>query len=88
MLAEDQEPLNRVLALRLIARTRAPGITAEERPRLRVALLEERWGDAVELWMSLDGRPEVDGYPSLDHYSADDVELAELELRFTALFEE
>ncbi|HUY31094.1 MAG TPA: hypothetical protein VMV02_08905 [Acidimicrobiales bacterium] len=88
MLAEDQETLNRVLALRLIARTRAADITAEERARLRAALLEERWGDAVELWMSLDGRPEVDVYPSFDLYSADDVELAELELRFTALFEE
>ena len=57
-IAEDQDTLNWVLALRLIART--PGRKLPERPRdrLRQALRDEQWGEDVELWMQ--GITEVD----------------------------
>ena len=79
-IAEDQDTLNWVLALRLMART--PGRKLPERPRdrLRQALRDEQWGEAVELWMQ--GIPEVDVYP-LTLYTAHDVELVALELDFT-----
>ena len=59
--AEDQDTLNWVLALHLIART--PGRVLPERLRdqLRQALRDEQWGEAVELWMH--DRAEVDVYP-------------------------
>jgi hypothetical protein len=56
------------------------------RNELRNALREERWGEAVELWMT--DRPVVDVYPSFELYSESDVELAAQELEFTPLFEE
>jgi hypothetical protein len=85
-IANDQETLNWVLALKLIART--PGRDLDEgfREQLRQALLDERWGDAVELWMRT--RPEVDVYPSFELYTERDVELAAQELEFTPLFED
>jgi hypothetical protein len=85
-IAEDQETLNWVLALRLIARTPGHELPAGLCARLREALREERWGEAVELWMQ--DRPEVDVYPSFDFYTATDVELAAQELEFTPLFED
>ena len=83
-LAEDQDALNWVLALRLIARTPGRDLEPGLCQRLREALREERWGKAVELWMQ--DRPEVDVYPSFDLYTKQDVELAAQELEFTPLF--
>lgn len=85
-IAEDQETLNWVLALRLIAR--APGHELDRgfRDALRDALREEQWGEAVELWMQ--NRPEIDVYPSFELYTERDVELAAQELEFTPLFED
>jgi hypothetical protein len=84
--ADDQETLNWVLALRLIARTPGREIPDGLRDRLRRALREEQWGEAVQLWMQ--NRPEVDVYPSFDLYTSGDVELAAQELDFTPLFAE
>jgi len=85
-IAEDQETLNWVLALRLIACVPGHELEAGFRDRLRAALRAEQWGEAVELWMQ--SRPEVDVYPSFDLYSERDVELASQELEFTPLFED
>jgi hypothetical protein len=85
-LAEDQDALNWVLALELIARTPGRNLSSDLRGRLRTALREEQWGDAVELWMR--NRPEVDVYPSFELYTRADVELASMELEFTPLFED
>lgn len=85
-LADDQDALNWVLALRLIARTPGRDIAPDLRDRLRAALRHEQWGEAVELWMR--DRPEVDVYPSFELYSAADVAMAPLELEFTPLFED
>ena len=83
-IAEDQDALNWVLALQLIARTPGHELPEGLRDRLRQALLDEQWGDAVELWMT--SRPAVDVYPSYDLYMRRDVELAAQELQFTPLF--
>jgi hypothetical protein len=84
--AEDQDSLNWVLALKLIARTPGHGLSDDLRDALRDAQRHEQWGDAVRLWME-DGA-EVDVYPSFELYEPRDVELAAQELEFTPLFVE
>ena len=83
-IAEDQESLNWVLALRLIAQTPGHELPENLRSRLMDALRREQWGDAVELWMQ--NRQEVDVYPAFDLHTRRDVELAPMELEFTPLF--
>lgn len=82
--ADDQETLNWVIALKLIARTPGNEVRPGLRDRLRDALQNERWGEAVELWMT--SRTPVDVYPSFDFYTDRDVELAPQELQFSPLF--
>ena len=53
LLADDQETLNKVIALNWIAKWR-PQRPSDGAP-IRRALLEERWGDAVQEWMSIAG---------------------------------
>jgi hypothetical protein len=84
-IADDLETLNWVLALNLIARTPGSSIESEIRERLRTALLEEQWGEAVELWMHIHPG-EVDVYPSYEFYVDADVALGPEELQFTPLF--
>jgi hypothetical protein len=83
-IAENQETLNWVIALKLIARTPGHELSIGLRNQLRQALREEQWGKAVELWMH--NRTEVDVYPSFDFYTESDVELGPQELEFTPLF--
>jgi len=85
-IADDQDTLNWVLALRMIAVTPGRELPEDLRESLRAALRDERWGDAVELWML--NRPEVDVYSSYELYTGRDVELAAQELEFTQLFED
>lgn len=85
-IAEDQEALNWVLALHLIAQTPGHELAVDLRARLRQALRDEQWGTAVETWMR--NRPEVDVYPSFELYSEHDVEMAAHELEFTPLFQD
>jgi hypothetical protein len=84
--AEDQDTLNWVLALKLISRIPGRELPVDLRGHLRRALRDEQWGEAVQLWMH--DRPEVDVYPSFDLYTERDVELAAQELEFTPLFED
>ncbi|MEZ5376732.1 MAG: hypothetical protein R2733_09505 [Acidimicrobiales bacterium] len=86
LIAEDQETLNWVIALQLIARIPGNDIGEGLRDRLRTALRNEQWGEAVELWMS--HGTEVDVYSSFELYRASDVELAAHELDFTPLFQD
>ncbi len=66
--AEDIETLNWVLALKLIARMPGREVPKAILEPLRVALLDEQWGDAVLLWMQI--RPgEVDVYPSYEFHT-------------------
>lgn len=84
-MAEDQDTLNWVLALKMIAAT--PGNQLDEgiRETLRSALREERWGDAVSKWM-IHNDLEIDVYSSETLYHAGDVEMGAHELQFTPLF--
>ncbi len=84
--ADDQETLNWVLALKLIARTPGSELEPALRDQLRAALRDEQWGVAVEMWMA--GRTAVDVYPSFEFYTERDVELAAQELEFTPLFKD
>jgi len=84
-IADDIETLNWVLALRLIARIPGHEIRQELRDALRAALVDERWGDAVEIWMRVNPG-EIDVYPSYNFYLPRDVDLAPEELQFTPLF--
>ena len=84
--AEDQETLNWVLALYVVAQTPARELPEALRDRIRNALREEQWGEAVQLW--IEHRTEVDVYPSFELYTARDVELGADELQFTPLFED
>jgi hypothetical protein len=86
LVAEDLETLNWVLALKLIAQTKSRELPEGLRDRLRNALREERWGDAVELWITT--QTEVDVYPSHELFGQRDIELAEQELEFTPLFQD
>lgn len=87
--AEDIEVLNRVLALELVARTPSHELETEPRGRLRTALLEERWADAVVQWMRLRGVA-VDVYTHLHVYSAPDIpaDLVGAQLQFAPIFRE
>jgi hypothetical protein len=87
-IAEDAEVLSRVIALELIARTPASRISNRARlQRMRVALLEERWADALGDWIDETGRV-VDAYPDETIWTEArlDLEHAALEIRMAPLF--
>ena len=73
--ADDIDTLNWVLASQCpIARTPGSEIPEDLRRNLRSALVDERWGDAVELWMRVHPG-EIDVYPSYDFFTPRDVDL-------------
>ena len=83
--AEDIDTLNRVIALRVIARTDPADVPSEARERIRRALLDEQWGEALEIW--LDYWPDgIDVYGTHELFLARDVELVGEELQFAPLF--
>ncbi len=90
-LADSPEVLSRVLALEVVAQERAselknhPGLLQ----KIREALLEERWADAVVHWIDATGEA-VDAYPDEPVWSADrlDLEKATLEVRVAPIFDE
>ena len=88
-LAADEWVLSRVIALHLVAQTRPEEVPAEALPRIREALLQERWADAVAEWMQVTGVT-VDVY-SDEHVWVDadlDEERVALELRVAPLFDD
>jgi hypothetical protein len=85
--AEDMTTLNWVLACQLVAKTPGHSLPPDERAALRLALTEERWGDAVFAFIARTGL-EVDVYESTDFYGADEVEIGPIELQLTPLFTE
>jgi len=89
-LAESEEALSRVLALRLVAR-RAPSEFATQRTvdDIRSALLAEEWARAVELWlMSSDEELDVWGSEDLTWDDELDDERTSMEIRLLPIFEE
>lgn len=88
-LAESDAVLGRVLALRLVAQSPV----AELEPSgllgdIRQALFDERWGEAVELWMRATGEV-VDVYPDEEVASEEAYgpERAAAEIRLSPLVE-
>lgn len=87
-LAEDDEILGRVLAIKLVAQT-PPEQLGSRLTEVREALLDERWADAVLAWMSATGDV-VDAYPD-DTIWTDarlDADAAALEIRLSPAFRE
>ena len=85
-LADDIDVLHRVLALEVVART-DPALLNGRCEEIREALLEERWGDAVVVWIRETGTG-IDVYTNSSVYSDDDVpgDLIGAQLQFSALF--
>ena len=85
--AEDLDTLNWVLACQLVAKTPGRDLPAGERDALRVALTEQRWGDAVFAFIDRTGIA-VDVYESTELFGPVDVEVGPMELQLTPLFTE
>jgi hypothetical protein len=86
--AEDVDVLQWVIALEVVARTPASELSPSTVVALRQALLDERWAEAVELWMSTSGTV-IDVYPDgLRVWTADliQADIADIRLQFTPLF--
>ncbi len=85
--AESIEILQRLLALEVVARSVPSGIEVNARNRMREALLDERWADAVVEWIDATGTG-IDVYTQLHVYSEDDLpsELIGAQLQFAPLF--
>jgi hypothetical protein len=83
--AEDLATLNWVLACQLVATTPGRDLPVGERDALRVALAEERWGDAVFAFIDRTGIA-VDVYESIELFGPADLEVGPLELQLTPLF--
>jgi len=87
-IAEDLAVLQRILALEVVARTKPSRLPAAEIDRLRTALLEEHWGDAVSRWIRNTGIP-IDVYTERVATGDDaPAELIGAQLQFTPLFRE
>lgn len=85
-LADDVDVLHRVLALEVVARTDARLLNGRAEA-IREALLEERWGDAVVMWIRETGTG-IDVYTSTSVYTGADLpaELIGAQLQFAPLF--
>jgi hypothetical protein len=88
--AENIDVLHRVLAIEVVARTPGRTLPSHIADQLREALLDERWGDAVELWMRISGTV-------LDVYGGGlllwtdqrlQADVVGLQVQFTPLFED
>ena len=88
-LASDEDVLSRLVALRVVARSDPADLSSGSVERIREALLEERWGDAVAEWIAATGDA-VDAYPDEDVWTESqlDSETASLEIRFERIFDE
>ncbi len=88
--AESEVVLGRVLASQVVARTASTQIDdARALERIRTALLEERWGDAVLEWMSATGEV-IDAYPDETVWTDArlDLDRASMEIRLAPIFDE
>ncbi len=88
-LAENADVLARALALHLVAQLPAAAVTSEARlEEMRSALLEERWADALVVWIEETGVA-VDVYDEAPRsWRTDDIDLerALLEIRLAPVF--
>ncbi|MFN2525519.1 MAG: hypothetical protein ABR505_04555 [Actinomycetota bacterium] len=91
VLAENAEVLSRALALQLVAQLPAGKVSSPARLKsMREALLEERWADALVIWME-ETEATVDVYdeaPTVWTPAELDAEQAPMEIRMAPLFKE
>jgi hypothetical protein len=89
VLAETSSLMDRVLALQVVAQLPASTVTSAGRlNEIREALLEERWADAVVLWIEETGVA-VDVYTESPRIWTEqdlDLEQASLEIRVAPIF--
>lgn len=88
-LAEDEFVLSRVLALKVVAASAPGSFGAGTLERIRSALLDERWADAVVEWIEAIGEP-VDGYPDEEVWTEArlDEDTAAMEIRVARIFDD
>jgi hypothetical protein len=90
-LAESEETLTRLLALRLVADCSQSDLADDEATidDIRTALLDEEWARAVELWlMSTDETLDVWGSEELVWDASLDDERTAMEIRLAPIFED
>ena len=85
--ADSIDVLQRLLALEVVARTLPARLGDPGRERMRRALLDERWADAVVEWIDTTGTP-IDVYTHLHVYSDAELpnDLIGAQLQFSPLF--
>jgi len=85
--ADSMDILQRLLALEVVARSVPTDLDGKARERMRKALLDERWADAVVEWIDTTGVA-IDVYTHLHVYSDDDLpsELIGAQLQFAPLY--
>lgn len=90
-LAESPDVLSRLLALEVVAQEPARALEgrAGSLDKIREALLEERWADAVVHWIDASGEA-VDAYPDEPVWTEQrlDLEKASLEIRVAPIFDD
>lgn len=90
-LAENADVISRALALHLVAQSSPSEVTsAAHLNEMRRALLEERWADALLVWME-DTGVAVDVYDEIPRVWTQhelDLEQASMEIRMSPLFAE
>lgn len=85
--AETIDVLQRLLALEVVARSVPSDLDKKARDRMRKALLDERWADAVVEWIDTTGVA-IDVYTHLHVYSNDELpnDLIGAQLQFAPLY--
>jgi hypothetical protein len=85
--ADTIDVLQRLLALEVVARSLPVNLDVKARERMRKALLDERWADAVVEWIDATGVA-IDVYTHLHVYSDDDLpnDLIGAQLQFAPLY--
>jgi len=86
-LAESDSVLGRLLAARLVAPSRPEDFDASDLEEIRQALLEERWADAVVVWMRATGEG-LDAYPDEETVTEEmlDSDRASMEICLSPIF--
>ena len=88
LLAENASVMSRLIALRIVAASDPGLFSRDDLARVRSALLEERWADAVMLWMETTGTF-IDVYEQYVRVWSEqelDGEGASLEIRVARIF--
>jgi hypothetical protein len=89
LLAENAAVMSRLVALRVVATTSPHALQPDDLAEIRHALLEERWADAVVVWMeAMDTFIDVyEQYVPVWAEADLDEEYAAMEIRVSRIFE-